>query len=118
MPTCEFITSDCPGRQLFDQISDKWSMLVLFVLDERPKRFNAIKRELGGITQKALTQCLRRLERNGLIIRHVIDSSPIAVEYEISALGRSLQVAFRPLFEWTITSVDEVEISRTKFDNR
>lgn len=116
MHECEFITSDCPGRKLFDQIADKWSMLVLFVLDEGPMRFNAIKRQLGGVTQKALTQCLRRLERNGLITRHVITTSPIAVEYEISALGRSLQVAFKPLFDWTIASVDDVEGARVAYD--
>ncbi|ANQ25153.1 MarR family transcriptional regulator [Vibrio natriegens] len=118
MHQCEFISSDCPGRKLFDQIADKWSMLVLFVLDNGPMRFNAIKRELVGVTQKSLTQCLRRLERNGLVSRHVIASSPIAVEYEISPLGRSLQVAFQPLFNWTIESIDEVEEARLEFDKR
>ena len=118
MHECEFISSDCAGRQLFDQIADKWSMLVLFVLSDGPLRFNAIRRELGGVTQKALTQCLRRLERNGLVERHVLATSPVAVAYEISPLGRSLQVAFRPLFEWTIASVEPVEAAREAYDNR
>ncbi len=81
---------DCPSRLLFDQIADKWSMMVLTVLDRGPMRFNAVKRLLEGVSQKALTQCLRRLERNGLISRRVIPVSPVAVEYEITALGRTL----------------------------
>jgi DNA-binding HxlR family transcriptional regulator len=66
-PQC--FSSDCPSRALFDQISDKWSMMVLTVLDDGPHRFNAIRRRLEGVTQKALTQCLRRFERNGLVSR-------------------------------------------------
>src|SRR5579859_6676420 len=73
-PQC--FSSDCPSRALFDQIADKWSMMVLAVLDDGPHRFNAIKRRLEGVTQKALTQCLRRMERNGLISRAVISLSP------------------------------------------
>ena len=68
--------ADCPSRVLFDQIADKWSMMVLTVLDEAPQRFNAVKRRLEGVTQKALTQCLRRLERNGLVARRVIAAAP------------------------------------------
>ena len=75
---------DCPSRLLFDQIADKWSMMVLTVLDRGPLRFNAIKRLLEGVSQKALTQCLRRLERNGLVSRRVLPSSPVAVEYAIT----------------------------------
>ena len=58
---------ECPSRLLFDQIADKWSMMVLTVLDDGPVRFNAIKRGLEGVTQKALTQCLRRLENMGFL---------------------------------------------------
>ncbi|HZV09193.1 MAG TPA: helix-turn-helix domain-containing protein, partial [Novosphingobium sp.] len=63
MHVCQHFSVDCPSRQLFDQIADKWSMMVLTVLDAGPMRFNAIRRHLEGVTQKALTQCLRRLER-------------------------------------------------------
>lgn len=66
-PQC--FSSDCPSRTLFDQISDKWSMMVLTVLDDGPHRFNTIRRRLEGVTQKAPTQCLRRFERNGLVSR-------------------------------------------------
>ena len=109
---------NCPSRLLFDQISDKWSMMVLKVLDEGPQRFNAIKRQLEGVTQKALTQCLRRLERNGLVARRVIPTSPVAVEYEITPLGRTLQAPFKALYAWTVQNLPEVDAARAAFDAR
>ncbi|MDM9647925.1 helix-turn-helix domain-containing protein [Rhizobium sp. S163] len=109
---------DCPSRLLFEQIADKWSMMILTVLDRGPLRFNAIKRQLGGITQKALTQTLRRLERNGLVTREVIPVSPVAVEYRISPLGRSLQTPFKALYAWTVDYLPDVEKARTAFDER
>jgi DNA-binding HxlR family transcriptional regulator len=118
MPDCQphHFSADCPSRILFDQIADKWSMMVLAVLDDGPLRFNAIKRLLEGVTQKALTQCLRRLERNGLLSRRVIPLSPIGVEYEMTALGRSLQPPFKTLYAWTVDHLDTVEAARAKFD--
>jgi len=113
-PQC--FSSDCPSRALFDQIADKWSMMVLAVLDEEPQRFNAIKRRLEGVTQKALTQCLRRLERNGLVSRQILSFSPVAVQYEITPLGRTLQQPFRELHQWTLNKLPEVEAARRQFD--
>ncbi|MFD2239371.1 winged helix-turn-helix transcriptional regulator [Aureimonas populi] len=118
MAECEHFAVDCPSRLLFDQIADKWSMMVLTVLDNGPMRFNAIKRHLEGVTQKALTQCLRRLERNGLVSRRVIPLSPVAVEYAITPLGRSLQTPFKALYAWTLAHFDEVEDARRRFDRR
>ena len=80
--------------------------------------FNAIKKQLEGVTQKALTQCLRRLERNGLVSREVIADSPVAVQYEITPLGRTLQPPFRALYAWTIAKMPEVEQARQAFDQR
>ncbi|MYM86781.1 transcriptional regulator [Rugamonas sp. FT82W] len=111
-------SADCPSRALFDQVSDKWSMLVLISLEEEPVRFNAIKRRLEGVTQKALTQCLRKLERNGLLSRHVIPVSPIAVQYEITPLGRTLLQPFKVMHDWTLTKLPEVEEARRVFDQR
>ncbi|MDT3249718.1 helix-turn-helix domain-containing protein [Serratia sp. root2] len=113
-PQC--FSSDCPSRALFDQIADKWSMMVLAVVDDEPQRFNAIRRRLEGVSQKALTQCLRRLERNGLISRQVISFSPVAVQYEITQLGRTLQKPFRELHLWTLDKLPEVEAARLQFD--
>jgi DNA-binding HxlR family transcriptional regulator len=113
-PQC--FSSDCPSRALFDQIADKWSMMVLAVLDDGPQRFNAVRRRLEGVTQKALTQCLRRLERNGLVSRQVISSSPVAVQYEITTLGRTLQQPLHELHNWTLSKLPEVEAARLQFD--
>jgi DNA-binding HxlR family transcriptional regulator len=120
VPDCtrQHFSVECPSRLLFDQIADKWSMMVLSVLDAGPTRFNAIKRHLEGVTQKALTQCLRRLERNGLVLRRVVPVSPIAVEYELTPLGRSLQAPFKALHAWTLEHFEAVEIARLSFDSR
>ncbi|UFZ07083.1 helix-turn-helix transcriptional regulator [Bradyrhizobium ontarionense] len=119
-PRCkpQHFSSECPSRVLIDQIADKWSMMVLAVLDSGPLRFNVIKKQLEGVTQKALTQCLRRLERNGLVSRQVIADAPVAVQYEITPLGRTLQPPFRALYAWTIAKMPEVELARQAFDER
>lgn len=118
MPECpkEGIDVNCPNRLLLDQIMDKWSGFILAVLDKQPLRFNEIKRRLNGVTQKALTQSLRRLERNGLVARKVIPISPIAVEYRITPLGLTFQVPFLALYAWTFNHMAEVEQARQTFD--
>jgi len=118
LPECQHFDVGCPSRLLFDQIADKWSMMVLTVLHPGPMRFNAIKRHMEGVTQKALTQCLRKLERNGLLSRRVIPTSPVGVEYEMTALGRSLHVPFKALYRWTLDNLGEVEEARRAFDLR
>lgn len=107
---------DCPSRLLLDQIADKWSVLILASLRHGPMRFNAIKRRIEGITQKALTQCLRRLERNGIVERRVLDTSPISVEYEVTPLGCSLDAPCRAIYDWTVEHLVEVERARAKYD--
>lgn len=108
----------CPSRLLLDQIADKWSVLILAALNDGPLRFNEIKRRLEGITQKSLTQGLRRLERNGIVVRRVIPVSPIAVEYEVTPLGHTLKEPFGALYKWTQNYLPEVEEARLKFDQR
>jgi DNA-binding HxlR family transcriptional regulator len=120
MDKCDYLTftAECPSRVLFEQISDKWSMMVMTVLDNGPVRFNGIKRRIEGITQKALTDCLRRLERNGLVERRVIPTSPVGVEYEITPLGRTLQPPFKALYAWTVQNMPIVDEARSRFDGR
>ena len=110
--------AECPSRQLLDQIVDKWSMMVLTILEPGPLRFNAVRRQIEGVTQKALTQCLRRLERNGLVKRRVIPLSPVAVEYELTELGRSLRTPFAVLYDWTSENLVAVDVARSHFDHR
>lgn len=118
---CEVDTvffADCAARGFFDQVANKWSVMILTLLAERPTRFNEIRRRLEGITHKALTQALRRLERNGLIAREVLNTSPVAVEYSITPLGRTLQVPFGAVYEWAINHLHEIERAQKVFDKR
>lgn len=105
-------------RLLLDEIASKWVILVLGVLCEQPLRFNEIRRRIEGITQKSLTQCLRRLERDGILSRTILDAAPISVEYEITPLGRTLEEPFKALQEWTVQHRDEVEQYRTQYDSK
>ncbi|GHE93308.1 winged helix-turn-helix transcriptional regulator [Streptomyces fumanus] len=108
---------DCPSRPILDQIADKWSMMVMAVLDE-PRRFNEIKRRLEGVTQRVLTQTLRRLERNGMIVRRVLPTSPVGVEYSLTPLGASLREPFGALYAWTVAHADEIQAHQREYDRR
>jgi DNA-binding HxlR family transcriptional regulator len=81
-------------------------------------RFNAIKRRLDPITHKALTEALRRLERNGLVSRRVIASSPVAVEYAITTLGRTLQDPFVALVSWARQHGGAMEQAQVAYDDQ
>ncbi|WP_428933686.1 winged helix-turn-helix transcriptional regulator [Streptomyces sp. ACT015] len=110
-------SAECPSRPILDQIADKWSMMVLAVL-ERPTRFNEIKRQLEGVTQRVLTQTLRRLERNGLIQRRVLETSPLGVEYSLTHLGQSFREPFTRLYDWTVEHSDQVLAAQLAYDAR
>ena len=113
-----FFKADCQSRVLLDQIADKWSVLILGSLCPGPQRFNELKRSLEGITQKALTQSLRRLERNGIVARRVLQTSPVAVEYRITPLGETLKKPCEALFTWTFEHRAEVERAQQDYDAR
>lgn len=105
-------------RPVLGQIANKWSVMILTFICEKPQRFNTIRRNLDGITQKALTEALRRLERNGLIARRVIPRSPVAVEYSLTILGRSLQEPFAALYGWAVQHRGEIETAQKDFDQK
>ncbi|MFK4540550.1 DNA-binding HxlR family transcriptional regulator [Streptomyces tendae] len=109
--------ADCPSRPILDQIADKWSMMVMALL-ERPTRFNELKRGLEGITQRVLTQTLRRLERNGMIRRTVLATSPVGVEYSLTPLGESLREPFGHLYDWTVQHSGEIQNCQRAYDTR
>lgn len=108
----------CPTRQLLDRISDKWVVLVLSLLEDGPKRFSVLKREIDGISQKMLSQTLRALEQDGLLVRRAFPTVPVTVEYELTALGRSLNVAMRPIVEWAIANMGRVLKARDSFEKK
>ncbi|MEU8588839.1 helix-turn-helix domain-containing protein [Streptomyces sp. NPDC048664] len=106
-----------PSRPILDQIADKWSMAVLAVLDE-PRRFNEIRRHLECVTQRVLTQTLRRLERNGMVVRRVLPTSPVGVEYSLTPLGESLRETLGRLYAWTVDHTDRIRAHQTEYDRR
>jgi len=108
----------CASQVLLDDISGKWAILTIAALSRRSARFNQLRRTLPGVTQKTLTQTLRRLERSGMISRTVLDTAPISVEYAITPLGRTLAGPVCAIYRWTQAYHSEVEAARRRFDAR
>ena len=106
------------NRLVLEEITTKWSLLILGNLCGGPMRFNALRRAADGITQKALTQCLRRLEANGFINRTVTSTAPVAVIYEVSPLGRSLEPHLRAILKWTQDNRGAVVAAQERFAQR
>ncbi|AFC86863.1 winged helix-turn-helix transcriptional regulator [Frateuria aurantia] len=109
---------DCPARQMLDRLADKWSLLILTHLRTGPGRFNQLRRDIGGISQKALSQSLRKLERDGLVNREAFATVPVTVEYSLTALGLSLAVLVDPLAAWAEASIDTVLQAQRNYDQR
>lgn len=107
----------CPTRLLLDRIADKWTVLLLVVISEGPVRFNALKRQVGGISQKVLSQTLKSLERDGLVTRHAYATVPVTVEYALTPLGRSLAETLGPLARWAGTHMAEIAAAQAAFDD-
>lgn len=105
-------------RSVLDELTGKWSLLVLNALCEGPARFNALKRANPGVSQKALTQCLRRLEASGLITRSVVSTSPVAVVYEVSLLGASLEPPMKSILQWSVDHWEQVIAAKRAFAAR
>ncbi|MFE1081656.1 winged helix-turn-helix transcriptional regulator [Nocardiopsis alba] len=105
-----------PHRELLDQVLDKWSLQVLNELCERPSRFNELRRAIPAVTQKSLTATLRRLERNGIVERTVTSTRPVAVEYDITPLGKTLREPIDALLDWAHENMADIERARARFD--
>ncbi|CAM5419203.1 winged helix-turn-helix transcriptional regulator [Streptomyces pseudogriseolus] len=103
-------------RELLDQVLDKWSLSVLNELCERPCRFNDLRRAVPAVTQKSLTATLRRLERNGIVEREVVSSRPVAVQYRITPLGKTMRRPVDVLLDWATAHMPEIERARDAFD--
>jgi len=106
----------CPIRNVLDEVGNKWSLLVMLSLVGKRRRFMDVKRSIGDITQRVLTQTLRKLERDGYINRQVYPTSPPTVEYWLTPMGKSLLEPMAQLVMWANAHFDEVMKSRSKFD--
>ena len=105
------------GRMLA-RISDKWTLLVVRVLGRGPCRFNALRREVGEISQKVLASTLRDLEENGFVSRTVTPTTPPQVEYALTDLGREFLVPVQGIAEWVIANSSRLEAARTAYAER
>ena len=109
--------SNCaPIREILDRVGDKWSLYIIATLYDGPLRFNALKREVDGISQRMLTLTLRSLERDGLLIRTVFPSTPMRVEYELTSIGRSLRAPIMELLAWALDNQTKMEKARALYD--
>lgn len=111
--------SDCRAvASVLARVGDKWSVLVIMLLGGGPRRFNELKRMIGGISQRMLTLTLRGLERDGLVTRTVFPTVPPRVDYELTDLGRGLSMPVMGLGEWAKQHIPDIASAREKFDGR
>src|SRR6516162_2761085 len=104
----------CPSRLVLDRIADKWTALVIQILAGGTMRYAALQREIGGISQKMLTQTLRSLERDGLVQRTVHPVVPPKVEYSLTKLGRTLIEPLQGLCRWSEKHLAELQANRAR----
>jgi DNA-binding HxlR family transcriptional regulator len=105
----------CPSRKLLDRISDKWVCLCLASLEDGPRRYSEISRQLAGVSQKMLTQTLRHLEEDGLVERTVTAAVPVRVDYALTPLGVSLEETIKEIKRWAEAHMDEVDQARARY---
>lgn len=110
--------SECPARAVLDHVGDKWALLVLNRLSEGPVRFNALRREIHGLSQKVLSQVLKRLERDGLISRKAFATVPVTVEYALTGLGECLTANVGPLLRWAEANMEQIKSAQVAYDGR
>ncbi|MEV0596905.1 winged helix-turn-helix transcriptional regulator [Nonomuraea cavernae] len=109
---------DCEVRQILDRVADKWSLLVIALLDCQSLRFTELRREIDGVSQRMLSVTLRHLERDGLVTRTVHPVVPPRVDYALTPLGRTLHQTIKALVTWTEEHQQEIAQARADYDTR
>jgi DNA-binding HxlR family transcriptional regulator len=117
IPAGNVFDASCSARHALELIAGKWPMLIISALAEGPMRNGDLMRRTGGISQKVLTQTLRELERNGLVIREDHQTVPLHVEYRLSAIGRSLSDTLVVLDRWAERNFLALDDARERYDN-
>jgi DNA-binding HxlR family transcriptional regulator len=103
-------------RQVLDRVGDKWSVLVIALLGDGPRRFNELRRLVEGISQRMLTLTLRGLERDGLVTRTLFPTVPPRVDYALTPLGKDLLVPVAALADWAEAHREKIQAARDRFD--
>lgn len=107
--------SKCPARFLFQVLGDRWSLLVLGLLFRRPQRFSELKHGLKPVSQRMLVLSLKKLERNGLIVRLATETSPPQVTYRLTPLGVSLKEPLVAFHAWAVENKGRIEEAQRAF---
>lgn len=116
-PDPEVFIANCPVQRVLESIADKWSVIVIYALSkQKTRRYSELQRLIGGISQKMLTQTLRKLERDGLVERQVYPVVPPKVEYSLTPLGQTLTKVLESICEWARVHWDEIEAARVRYD--
>ena len=116
--TADAYCDTCPTRAALDRLSSKWTVLIVDLLGDGSCRFRELHRKIGGISQKMLTQTLRELEADGYVSRTTFAVVPPRVDYELTALGRSLHELLSQVRDWAETHINEVEEARERYAAR
>ena len=116
MPAYDVFEDRCPTRLVLDRLADKWALLVLDRLRGGPVRFNGLRRDIKGVSQKVLSQTLKRLERDGLVDRTVHPTVPVSVEYALTPLGRTLTETVAAFAHWAERNMDAVLTAQAAYD--
>lgn len=117
--TQETQDADCATRQLLDNISRKWTTLILSALARKPHRFGELRQQVDGISQKVLTQILRTLERDGLVERTVNPNTiPITVTYSLTELGKTLSGPINAIRQWSEAHIGKVTTAQNRYDHK
>lgn len=112
------VREGCEVRQILDRVADKWSLLVIALLDCQSLRFTQLRREIDGVSQRMLSVTLRQLERDGLVSRTVHPVVPPRVDYALTPLGRTLHETIKSLVTWTEQHQREIAEARAEYDSR
>jgi DNA-binding HxlR family transcriptional regulator len=110
--------AECPSRQVLDAISDKWVTLVLTALSDGPRRYSDLSRQIAGVSQKMLTQTLRQLERDGLLTRTITPAVPVRVDYQLTALGKTILPVVASIKQWSEAHIREIHAARSTYDRQ
>jgi DNA-binding HxlR family transcriptional regulator len=117
-PDWNVLVSTCPSRTSLARIANKWTAMVVIALGDRRLRFGELRTVVDGISGKVLTDTLRDLERDGLVERRAYAEVPPRVEYELTALGRTLHEPLLALSRWAEEHISEVLVARETYDSR
>lgn len=105
-------------REVLNRVGDKWSVQIVRVLGEGPKRFTELRRSIVAISQRMLTLTLKGLERDGLVARSVHPTTPPSVEYSLTPLGRTLLEPVTALGKWAASNRVAIQTARERYDRR